>query len=86
MGWINTVVPDGELEKETDAMCARILEMSPQSIRISKISMNYESDLLYSSYMHGIEMLAATYGSGELIEGMSAFLEKRKPDFNKFRK
>jgi 1,4-dihydroxy-2-naphthoyl-CoA synthase len=86
MGWINKVVPDGELEKETDAMCGRILEMSPQSIRISKISMNYESDLLYASYMHGIEMLAATYGSDELVEGMSAFLEKRKPDFNKFRK
>jgi dihydroxynaphthoic acid synthetase len=86
MGWINKVVPDGELERETDAMCHRILEMSPQSIRISKVSMNYESDQLYSSYMHGIEMLAATYGSAELVEGMSAFLEKRKPDFNKFRK
>ncbi|MFA6449408.1 MAG: enoyl-CoA hydratase-related protein [bacterium] len=86
MGWINKVVPDGELEKETDSMCARILEMSPQSIRISKISMNYESDQLYSSYMHGIEMLSATYGSAELVEGMKAFLEKRKPDFNQFRK
>lgn len=86
MGWINKVVPDGELEVETEAWCKRILEMSPQSLRISKTSMNFESDLLYSSYMHGIELLAGTYGSDELVEGMTAFLEKRKPDFNKFRK
>lgn len=86
MGWVNEVVPDGHLEEETEKMCRRILDMSPQSIRISKISMNYESDQLYSSYMHGIEMLAATYGSPELVEGMSAFLEKRKPDFGQFRK
>jgi len=31
-------------------------------------------------------MLAATYGSEELREGMTAFLEKRTPDFNQFRK
>lgn len=86
MGWINEVAPDGQLEAETEKMCRRILEMSPQSIRISKISMNYESDHLYSSYMHGIELLAATYGSPELVEGMAAFMEKRKPDFNRFRK
>lgn len=86
MGWINKVVPDGTLEAETAAWCARILEMSPQSIRIAKMSMNYESDQLYASYMHGIEILAATYGGAELVEGMSAFLEKRKPDFGQFRK
>ncbi|HOO56291.1 MAG TPA: enoyl-CoA hydratase-related protein [bacterium] len=86
MGWINKVVNDGELEKETSAWCDRILAMSPQSLRIAKVSLNYESDHLYSSFMHGIEMLSGTYGSDELVEGMSAFLEKRKPDFGKFRK
>lgn len=85
MGWINEVVPDGELEKAIDAWCARMLEMSPQALRIAKVSMNYESDQLYASYMHGIEMLCATYGSAELREGMTAFLEKRKPDFGRFR-
>lgn len=86
MGWINEVAPDGELDSVVDEWCSRILEMSPQSIRISKTSLNFESDHLHSSYMHGIEMLCSTYGSEELKEGMNAFLEKRKPDFNKFRK
>lgn len=86
MGWINRVVPDGALDAAVKEWTDRILEMSPQSLRISKIGLNFESDLLQPSFTHGIEMLCATYGSAELIEGMTAFLEKRKPDFNKFRK
>lgn len=86
MGWINRVVPDGQLEEGLKEWTDRILEMSPQSLRISKISLNFESDLLLPSFTHGIEMLCSTYGSDELKEGMNAFLEKRKPDFKKFRR
>jgi len=86
MGWINKVVPDGTLEQAEKEWCSRILSMSPQALRIAKVSLNFEADQLYPSFIHGIEMLAATYGSPELVEGMSAFLEKRKPDFSRFRK
>jgi dihydroxynaphthoic acid synthetase len=86
MGWINKVVPEEKLEEELQAWCDRILEMSPQSLRIAKLSLNFESDLMLPSFTHGIELLASTYGSPELKEGMSAFLEKRKPDFKQFRK
>ncbi len=86
MGWINKVVPDDKFEEQVGVWCERILQMSPQSLRVAKLSLNFEADQLHPSFTHGIEMLAATYGSDELIEGMSAFLEKRKPDFAKFRK
>lgn len=86
MGWVNKVVPDGKLEENLREWTDRILRMSPQSLRISKIALNFGSDLLLPAFTHGIEMLCATYGSDEMREGMNAFLEKRKPDFNKFRK
>jgi len=86
MGWINQVVEDGKLEDEVKTWCERILEMSPQSLRIAKLSLNFEADLMKPSFTHGIELLSMTYGSEELKEGMSAFLEKRKPEFMKFRR
>lgn len=86
MGWINAVVANDELDKAVDEWCTRMLQMSPQSLRISKLSLNFEGDLLQPSFSHGIELLSSTYGSAELVEGMTAFLEKRKPDFAKFRK
>jgi len=86
MGLVNAVVPEEKLEEEVQSWCKRILELSPQSLRIAKISFNYESDLLYPSFTHGSEMLRLVYDGAELKEGMTAFLEKRKPDFGKFRK
>jgi dihydroxynaphthoic acid synthetase len=86
MGLINEVVPDGTIEEKLKEWCDRILSMSPQSLRIAKLSMNFEADLMQPSFTHGIELLSMTYGSDELKEGMKAFLQKRKPDFNQFRK
>jgi len=86
MGLINKSIPDDKLEEETMAWCKRILEMSPQALDIAKVSLNFETDLMYASFIHGTQMLSLAYGLDEIKEGMNAFLEKRKPDFNKFRK
>src|SRR5438132_131579 len=58
---------------------------SPQTLRMTKKSLNFESDLLYASWQHGMELLAHVWGSEESLEGMNAFLEGRKPDFQRFR-
>lgn len=86
MGLCNKVVPPEKLMKEAESWAKRILEMSPQSIKLTRTSFNFAIDALYPSFTHGRELLALAYGSDELTEGMDAFLEKRKPDFKKFRK
>jgi hypothetical protein len=59
--------------------------LSAQTLRMTKKNLNFESDLLYASWQHGMELLAHVWGSEESLEGMNAFLEGRKPDFQKFR-
>ncbi len=85
IGLINKVVPKAQLRKATEEWCERLKSFSPQSLRATKKSLNYESDELYASWQHGMELLAHIWGSEESLEGMNAFLEKRKPDFQKFR-
>ena len=85
IGLINKCVPQKDLLDETLAWCETIKSHSPQTLRMTKKSLNFESDLLYASWQHGMELLAHVWGSEESLEGMNAFLEGRKPDFNKFR-
>jgi len=85
IGLINRCVAQKDLMKETLAWCETIKGHSPQTLRMTKKSLNFESDLLYASWQHGMELLAHVWGSEESLEGMNAFLEGRKPDFQKFR-
>jgi dihydroxynaphthoic acid synthetase len=86
MGWINKVVKKEDFEKELNDWTSTILSHSPQSIKVAKLSLNYTLDSFLSSYYNGIEILSLLYETEEFKEGMNAFMEKRKPDFNKFRK
>ncbi len=85
IGLINKVVPQADLRHETGVWCEQIKSYSAQTLRATKKSLNFESDELYASWQHGMELLANIWGSEESLEGMQAFLDKRPPDFQKFR-
>lgn len=85
IGLINKCVPKADLLAETLAWCETIKGLSPQTLRMTKKNLNFESDLLYASWQQGMELLAHVWGSEEANEGMNAFLERRKPDFRQFR-
>jgi dihydroxynaphthoic acid synthetase len=85
IGLINKCVRKADLLKETLAWCETIKGHSPQTLRMTKKSLNHESDELYASWQHGMELLAHVWGSEESLEGMDAFLQGRKPDFQRFR-
>lgn len=86
MGLVNKVVPDEQLEEEVDRWCQELLDKSPQSLRIAKLALNFESDVsFYASFSAAGEIMAMITGSEENIEGMTAFLSKRRVDFRRFR-
>jgi naphthoate synthase len=85
IGLINKCVPHEDLLSETLNWCETIKGHSSQTLRYTKKSLNSESDELYASWQQGMEMLAMVWGSEESLEGMQAFLDGRKPDFNRFR-
>ena len=86
MGLVNKVVPLAELEAETVRWAKRMLEMSPLALRMLKASFNADTDGLA-----GVQQLAGDatllyYLSEEAQEGRNAYVEKRKPRFDKFPK
>jgi naphthoate synthase len=86
MGLVNTVVPLEELEVETVRWCSKMLTHSPLALRMLKASLNAADDGLA-----GIQQLAGDatllyYMSEEAREGKQAFLEKRRPEFERFPK
>src|SRR5262249_15758057 len=85
IGLINKCVAQKDLLPETLKWCETIKSHSPQTLRMTKKSLNFESDLLYASWQHGMELLAHVWGSAASLEGMNALLAGRKPDFQKFR-
>jgi naphthoate synthase/2-ketocyclohexanecarboxyl-CoA hydrolase len=85
IGLINKVVPADELDGAVDAWCQRLLSLSPQALRVAKLSLNFESDQLWASVQHGQQMINFIHGTAEFHEGTQAFLEKRPADFAKFR-
>jgi dihydroxynaphthoic acid synthetase len=81
------VVMAEDLDATVDALCSDILDKSPQSIRIAKLALNAGTDHdFYSAFFPSAELLASIYGNEENMEGITAFLEKRKPNFRRFRR
>ena len=85
MGLVNTVVPVDRLEEEGVAWAREILEKSPLAIRLLKSAFNAELD-----GQAGVQELAGNatllyYMSEEAQEGKKAFVEKRRPNFRKFK-
>jgi len=86
MGLVNTVVPLERLEDEGVQWSREILEKSPMALRFLKAAINAAAD-----GHAGLQQLAGDatllyYLSEEAREGKQAFLEKRKPNFRRFRR
>lgn len=86
MGLVNAVVPMAKLDEEVANWCGELLEKSPTALKMLKYAFHAETDGATGVTHLGVGGLSMFYQTDESLEGRNAFMEKRKPDFNRFRK
>ncbi|MBI4267124.1 MAG: 1,4-dihydroxy-2-naphthoyl-CoA synthase [Chloroflexi bacterium] len=86
MGLVNRVVPAEELEAAVMSWARELLQRGPTALRFLKHAFNADTDHVYGiqNLAHGATALY--YDTDEGREGTRAFLEKRPPDYSRFRR
>ena len=83
-GLVNMVVPYETLEIETVQWCNEMLEKSPIALRMLKGALNADCDGQSGLQQFAGDATMLYYMTKEAQEGRDAFMEKRKPEFDKF--
>jgi enoyl-CoA hydratase/carnithine racemase len=85
-GLVNRVVPAEQLDSATADLLERVTRGSAQSKGIGKQALYAQIDLDQpKAYAYAVEVMAATSQLPDAREGMHAFLEKRKPQWERGR-
>ena len=83
-GLVNRVVPDDRLPAAAEELVAAVLASGPEAIRLQKeLIVRWRETDLATAVRYGINAFAAAYATGEPREGMNAYLEKRRPSFER---
>ena len=82
IGLVNQVLPDGELLSRTKELAATMAEKSGEALKLAKKAMNqgWETSLSAGLAVER-ELFFRCFAHPDQKEGMSAFIEKRKPAF-----
>ena len=82
LGLTNKLVEDGKIVASAIDWAHRIAKLPTLAVGITKEDMFHAMDNdLYSTIAYEAERQTAAFASHDLVEGVSAFLQKRKPKF-----
>jgi 2-ketocyclohexanecarboxyl-CoA hydrolase len=84
-GLVNKVVPADQLRAEVRSWADEILRLSPTALKVLKQSMNIDTEHFAGIGQMAFSSLKLFGDSAEAQEGITAFNEKRAPDFSSFR-
>ncbi len=81
-GLVNHVFPLAELESKTMELAAKIAEKAPVALQMSKEAVKFASrSNLDEGLRREVDLFAICFSTEDKQEGVAAFLEKRKPNF-----
>jgi enoyl-CoA hydratase/carnithine racemase len=81
-GLVNKIVPESGLEEAAKSLAAKLTAKSPLALQIGKEGINRLHDIPYHQGLDVMDDLFATLCSTEdAVEGVSAFLAKRPPEW-----
>lgn len=82
LGLVNSVVPDASLLDATMELAGRVAANAPLAVRATKRMMRAAMDESFETNVHHVFLqLLPLFQSKDFAEGMTAFLERRPPDF-----
>ena len=84
-GLVNKVVPADQLLAEVRSWADEILRLSPTALKVLKQSMNADTEHFAAIGQMAFSSLKLFGDSAEAKEGVTAFNEKRAPDFSAYR-
>lgn len=84
-GLVNQLAPADQLMDAARAMAKEALALSPTALKFLKHAFNADSAHIFGQAKMAGDGLASFVNSEEAREGRGAFLEKRTPDFSRFR-
>ena len=77
-GFVTALVEPEAFEAQIDALCARIATYAPLTIQVTKEAVRR---VVSRTMVDGDDLLLRAYGSNDFREGVSAFIEKRAPQW-----
>ncbi len=82
IGLVNMVVPLDSFSKEVKSFARRLVEKPPISLKYAKYAIDYGTQIpIGLGLKFETEAFATLASTKDFAEGLSAFLEKRKPEF-----
>jgi enoyl-CoA hydratase/carnithine racemase len=85
VGIVTAVVPQNELLSRAEEAAAALAALPPESVRLTKQLMkSWHAQVAKAAITEEGRLVVERLRSPEAREAMSAFLEKRKPDFSRF--